>query len=532
MPSRLLSLRHLGFCAAVLAITLVPAASPAAKRAAAKRRRPPLPLARAIPALLAQSGLAQAHWGISVVTMSGKSIYGYNDSQYFHPASNAKLFTTAAVFALLPQQLTFTTNVVTAAPPNAAGEVRGDVAILGVGDANISGRTLPYDGRTERPNPPLAALEDMADQIVRRGVHTIDGKIIGDDTWFVYERYGSGWSWDDLQWSYGAPISALTVNDNTVYLNVMPGAAAGEPALASWLPSTAYYTLENAVTTSAGGAQEAGIERAPGSLSVRIYGQTPLGGDGIHEALAIEDPADYAARSLREMLLARGVRVIGGSEARHRSLATFTGFAQEQFEPLALQPVSLATVSAPYQGTLLASHVSPPLSEDLTVTNKVSQNLHAEIMLRTLGKLLGTDGSLEEGTRVLRQFMIGAGVAPGDFMLYDGSGLSPMDLVTPRAFTSLLVYAAGQSWGESFRATLPVGGMDGTLASRFRKAPLAGKVVAKSGTLAETTALAGYVTGAKGDTVAFSIVCGDHMAGGESERDTVDKIVAAIAAVN
>lgn len=490
-------------------------------------------MAKAIPRLLAQPGMAQAHWGISVVSLSGKKIYSYDDTRLFNPASNAKLFTTAAAFALLPGTLTFTTRVVTPAAISPAGEVRGDLVILGAGDANISGRTLPYNGKTERPNPPLAALEDMADQIVRHGVHTIDGNIVGDDTWFPYERYPEGWDWGDLQWEYGAPISALTVNDNTVYLNIMPAAAAGAPAIASWLPATSYYTLENAVTTVPAGTQEAGIEREPGSLAVRVYGQTPLGGDGIHAALAIEDPADYAARSLKEMLLARGVRVEGQATARHRYLSATGALAEEQQQALELQPVLLSTVAAPYgNDTVLAAHVSPPLSEDLVVTNKVSQNLHAEIILRTLGKLLGSDGSLGEGTRVVRQFLLQAGVAPDDFILFDGSGLSSMDLVTPRAFTALMVYAAAQSWGQDFRNSLPVGGVDGTLANRFREAPLEGKVFAKSGTLSEATALSGYVLAASGDTVAFSILCSDHPPGSEAVRQTMDKIVAAIAAVN
>ena len=154
-------------------------------------------------------------------------IYKLNDSQYFNPASNAKLFTTAAAYALLPSGLTFTTLVSSDAPVGSAGEIRGDITIFGVGDPNISARTMPFGRKTERTGPPLAALEDMADQIVRHGVHSVAGDIVGDDTWFLYERYGAGWSWDDLQWGYGAPVSALSVNDNEVYLNAIPAAQVG-----------------------------------------------------------------------------------------------------------------------------------------------------------------------------------------------------------------------------------------------------------------------------------------------------------------
>ena len=243
--------------------------------------------------------------------------------------------------------------------------------------------------KTERTGPPLAALKDMADQIVRHGVHSVTGDIVGDDTWFPFERYAAGWSWGDLQWGYGAPVSALSVNDNVVYLNAMPAAQVGDPAFASWLPSTAYYTLENSLTTSApGDPVKPGIERSPGSMTVRIFGRTPLGQQGLHAALAIEDPAEYAARSLKEMLVARGVQVSGTARAQHRLPSGYRRLPPEQEQPIALHPVTLDNVQSAMSGeTVLASHVSPPLGEDLVVTNKVSQNLHAEITLRTLGKL-------------------------------------------------------------------------------------------------------------------------------------------------
>ena len=145
------------------------------------------------------------------------------------------------------------------------------------------------------------------------------------------------------------------------------------------------------------------------------------------------------------------------------------------------------------------------------VTNKVSQNLHAEIILRTLGKLEGSDGSLLEGTRVVRQFLISAGIVPTDFVLYDGCGLSVQDLVTPRAFTTLLTLRGTAELGRSIpQLHLPVGGVDGSLSSRFKQPLLDGKVFAKTGTLGEARALSGYLVAASGQTVAFSIMCTDH----------------------
>src|ERR1700722_11397691 len=498
------------------------------------RPRHKVPLPNAVAHILADPAVSQAHWGISVVTLSGDSIYKLNDSQYFNPASNAKLFTTAAAYALLPSGLTFTTLISSAAPVSPAGEVAGDLTITGVGDANISARTIPFGVKTERTGPPLAALEDMADQLVRHGVHSVTGDIVGDDTWFVYERYGMGWVWDDLQWGYGAPVSALTINDNEVYLNAVPAAQAGQTAVVSWAPDTPYYSVDNSLTTSpVGGPGRPGVERAPGSMTVRIFGQMPLGQPGLHTALAIEDPAEYAAQSVRTMLMARGIRIGGKARAQHRRNTDTSDFLSAQQVPVDLHPVSTANVQAPPVGaTLLAAHVSPPLGDDLVVTNKVSQNLHAEIILRTLGKLESSDGSLLEGTRVVRQFLVSAGVTPSDFVLYDGCGLSPQDLVTPRAFTTLLAYAARQSWGEAFRTSLPVGGVDGSLSPRFKQPLLDGKVFAKTGTLGEARALSGYLVAASGQTVIFSIMCTDHSPSLPADRAAMDKIVAAIAESN
>jgi D-alanyl-D-alanine carboxypeptidase/D-alanyl-D-alanine-endopeptidase (penicillin-binding protein 4) len=168
--------------------------------------------------------------------------------------------------------------------------------------------------------------------------------------------------------------------------------------------------------------------------------------------------------------------------------------------------------------------------EDITVTNKVSQNLHAELLLRLLGKLLAKDGSLAQGTRVVRQFLINVGISDQDFFFYDGSGMSMDDRIAPRANTKLLTYVARQPWGAAFRATLPVAGVDGTLTNRFKNSPLKGKLWAKTGTLNETVALSGYLTAASGKTIVFSVMVNDHRPGSNAETLAVEKICEAIAA--
>ena len=496
----------------------------------------PNALAADVNGILSDPGVSRAHWGISVVTAEGTPVFALNDGQFFEPASNAKLLVTATALALLPPDATYTTSAVTSGETDSTGHLHGSIVLLGSGDPTMSGRAYPYAGKTERPNSPLIALQSIADQIAASGIRGIDGDIVGDDTWFPWEPYGSGWAWDDLDWDYGAPISALSVNDNVVYLNV-PGN--GQPP--AWNPDTPYYNLENSLQILAGTqAANPGVDRPVGSKVVRLFGTTNQ--NGLHIGLAIEDPAEYTAVALRQMLLAHGIEVKGGARAQHRADVDTQDLRAEVNQPLVLHPLAFSTIQPPANGMrVLATHVSVSFEQDVVVTNKVSQNLHAELYLRILGRLEGGDGSIAQGLRVVRQFLTnsgnrgpegGPGIDPGDFVFCDGSGLSPQDLVTPRALTRLLTYAARQSWGAAYRASLPVGGVDGTLASRFTEPALKGKVFAKTGTLSEVHGLSGYLTAASGRTLTFSILCNDRTPTGDAARVAMDKIVAVIAAAN
>src|ERR1051325_8156407 len=274
-------------------------------------------LGQQILALISAKGAQQAHWGVEVISLEdGKELVGWNEDKLFVPSSTAKLFTVATALTRLGPDFRYRTSVETGGRIETHGRLSGDLILVGRGDPNLSGRTLPYSKRTERIQSPTKDFEELAEQVAARGVKVVEGNIVADDTYFVWQPFAAGWSVDDLMWTFGAPPSALAINDNILFVNVLPGAAGG-PALVSLEPTAPFYQIDNRVRTvvrsraipgggQTSGARELSMDRKPGSMVLHLWGQIPEGDTGLGRGIAIEDPARFAGEFFREELARRG----------------------------------------------------------------------------------------------------------------------------------------------------------------------------------------------------------------------------------
>jgi D-alanyl-D-alanine carboxypeptidase/D-alanyl-D-alanine-endopeptidase (penicillin-binding protein 4) len=437
---------------------------------------------------------------------TGDVLFSLNASQYFTPASNTKLFTTILALATLGPDHRIRTTVETGGTIDATGSLRGDLVLVGRGDGNLSNRIFPWTKQDRRDGPIEKALADLADQVVRRGVKEIQGDVVADDSYLAPGRFPSGWTVDDTVWSYGAAVSAIAVNDNVITLDVRPGEAVGAPLRFGLEPAATIYKVRNeATTTAAGTLEELRLARDPESRTFVLSGTVPRDAPRRQLLVAVQEPAENAAVLFASLLEARGVRITGQRRVWHAG-----------------EPGVAATASDPRR--VLAEHVSPPLIEDVRLTNKISDNLHAELMLRLAAKEKGGAAILDDALKFAEQFRVGIGIAPEEVVLKDGSGLSRDNLATPQSFVKLLEYAARQPWGADFVKTLPIAGEDGTLENRMKGTAAAGRIQAKTGQVDHVENLSGFATTLHGERLIFSIMGDDHNSTGHDAAAIVDKI--------
>lgn len=463
----------------------------------------PLLLAAAPPAAPAvEEALASAgegtRIGLVVVDDQGREIVAVRPDDRFVPASNTKMFTTAAAFALLD----------TASPDTAGGasvRLEGrDVILAGHGDARLSSAA---DCTGD-------CLVDLAQAVAARTRVVRD--VIGDDSAFPDERWPAGMSWNNMAGQYGTAISALTLDDNVVLLTVTPGRPGAPPAVAG----DGYYRIDNRAITTAGGKAALEVTRMPGSDMLRIAGTVPAGGAAANLRVGVDDPAHRAAWRFAGLLRAAGVRVTGDIATRHRLLSPGDDPAARGDAPVSRPPAPPA----------LARLTPSPLADDLRHTNKVSQNLHAELLLRRVGGVSGS-GSVADGRAAVSAMLARAGAPRAAYDFADGSGMSSYNRVSPRAAVTFLRWTQTQPWGAAWRTTLPVAGEDGTLKHRFVGTALAGKLFAKTGTLNAANALSGFFVAASGRTFTFSAFAND-MPQDNAATGAIDRALVAIAAAN
>jgi D-alanyl-D-alanine carboxypeptidase/D-alanyl-D-alanine-endopeptidase (penicillin-binding protein 4) len=457
---------------------------------------------------LSAAGPDKGAWGVLVTDAStGEVLYSRNPAGYFMPASDAKLFTTALALATLGPDYRVRTTVASSGAIDANGLLNGDLVLIGRGDANLSNRKFPFEKKEEREGPPEKVLAEFAGAVAVRGVKEISGDVIADDSMFQHEKYPSGWLVDDILWSYGAPVSAIAVNDNTFTLILRPGVHEGDSAQYDAGLAADFYTIENSVVTSAHGNEEKlAVAHDPGSRLIQVSGTMPLDAPARRLTIAIEEPAEYAASVLVRLLEARGVKIDGHPRARHVA--------------------DTAADAAPQ--AVLVEHTSVPLSDEIRLTNKNSENLHAELLLLLSAHEKAAARNYDDAEKFAGQFFLTAGVADGDVVLSDGSGLSRKDLVTPRAVVQLLRYAATQPWGELFRSTLPEAGVDGTLSDRMKNTPAASRIFAKTGTIGHGNALSGYATTLRGERLLFSILGNNNNLHAQDANKVIDAICIAM----
>jgi len=478
-----------------------------------------------VDAALSEAHAQKALWGILVTDRdTGEALYELNADRFFTPASNAKIVTTSLALATLGPTYQFRTTLESAGRFGDDGRLRGDLVFVGRGDPDLSNRKFPYAGKVERDGPAEKVLAQMADDAIAKGLKEIDGDIVADDSYYPYDPYPPGWSVGDLYFTFGAPVSAIAFNDNSISVEVSPGLRVGDPASVTVEPAAAIGSFGHELTTGvADGKPEFGVVSQPGPQFLLLRGLIPLGHVPLKLDLAMPDPAETAALALKQVFAARGVRITGTVRAQHAAPAEIYPDADEVLGP--------APVPRAPDTIVFAVHISPPLSEIVRVTNKVSQNLHAELLLRAVAHEKKGFGVTDAGIWVEQDFLKRVGVADGDVVFTDGSGLSRDDLITPRAMVQLLRYDAAQPWGADYIATFPIAGVDGTLETRLKDTVAASRIEAKTGALDHVRAISGFATTLRGERLIFAIFGNNNPQRGRDATVAADAIAVAMVEV-
>ncbi len=427
--------------------------------------------------------------GVKITSLAtGKVIFEENAEKYFMPASNMKNFTVAAAIEKLLPEHRFVTSLYAPAAADPSGTIKGDLRIFGRGDVSVSTRFNGGDA--------FKGLDAVVDKIVAAGVKRIEGNIVGDDSYFRGFAIPSSWEWNDLQWSYGAEVSALPINDSVIEISVRPGPQGYACTIKMTPYNPVMRVLNQCITSGSGTRRTLRVHKRLDQNVLEISGSMPANDGGYSGEISVSRPAELFAALLRQRLIEKGIVVTGNYRYEKRMDGSL---------PIGVEITNLE---------------SAPLSVIAANTMKPSQNMYTETLLWTLGEqernAAATPGgglptsipdSAELGIAAVKKFLTGIGVAPDGIIQYDGSGLSRHNLITPSAVVQLYTYMAKQSrYSQVWRDSLTIGGVDGTLRNRFRGSRATGNVRGKTGTIAQVSALSGYVKTAGGEELVFSTV--------------------------
>lgn len=447
------------------------------------------PLGARIDRFIAQPRFAAASWGIAVVSLdSGRSLYVHNADRLFQPASTTKLFTAAVALSTLGPDYRIPTQVLAKAPIQ-EGKLDGSIWLYGMGDPTLGA------------DPSTANWADrLAGQLAARGLRTVSGDLVADDTYFQSPPMGSGWEAIDLQSWFGMPTSALSVDDNLVDIAIRPGRHAGMPALVAFDQADAAPTLVNTMVTSEPRTRnDINLYRAPGNDTLHAFGSIAVDASMLRYKLAMVDPARVAGQRLLDALARQGIHVEGKLRTLHWPESSTRDGA-----------IALAQVQ------------SPSVAEILRQGLKRSQNLYMQNLLLVSGAHAQSEAMSEPapptgfittetwGIRALRGLLDRIGVPAHASLIEEGSGLSRRDLATPEAMVRVLSFLAAQPYAQQVYDAMPLAGVDGTLQWRMRKTPAENNVRAKTGSMSLVHCLAGYVTAASGERLAFAIMLNNY----------------------
>lgn len=428
--------------------------------------------------------------GVKVISMAtGKVVFEENAEKYFMPASNMKNFTVATALDRLGPDYRILTSLYAPTAPDAEGIINGDLRIFGRGDVSMSDK---FNGGDVNKS-----LDALVEKIASLGIKRITGDIVGDDSYFRGFPIPGGWEWDDLQWSYGAEVSGLPLNDSILGVNVRPSTP-GNQCVVQLTPYTSVMRISNTCVTAAAGTRRTlNVHKRLDQNLLEISGSMPANDRGWDSSVAVSRPAEFFASMLRQKLIERGISVGGNYRYEKRS------------------------DGSPPSGFEIGRFESAPLSVIAANTMKPSQNMYTETLLWTLGEYVrsrtqgptvenGGNGrvadSSELGIGEVKSFLMSIGVAPDGIVQYDGSGLSRHNLITPAAVVQVYNYMGKGKYAQAWRDSLTVAGVDGTLRNRFKGTRAQMNIRGKTGTIDQVSALSGYVRTAGGEELAFSMV--------------------------